>query len=84
MCPQVTLGSLKESLEGSCAALGIVMCGHVWSCVVVCLLVMPGIMVFYDQFRNRLKHRSRMYQKSRQNTASSASGSVTHKCLVVT
>ena len=36
MCPQATLRSLEESLEGGRAVLGMVMCGRVWSCVVVC------------------------------------------------
>ena len=42
MCPQATLRSLKESLEGGGAVLVMVMCGHVWLCVVVCLLVIHG------------------------------------------
>ena len=35
-CTLVTLTSLEESLEGGRVVLGMVMCGRVWSCVVVC------------------------------------------------
>ena len=35
--------------KGGRAVLGMVMCGRVWSCVVVCLLVMPGFFVIFNQ-----------------------------------